>query len=141
MVHRSEMSDPTNYNRIILKFYTPFARKDAEQEWQLKFNLSGVNIAESSAAEDVALGLAAPVLTLTSPNTYLGGWLYYPIGSSVNLFQGTYASTDHPGTGSAYDTIGDGNVQQLEVCALVHAVVGVSSKGRAVYLQKHIHDV
>jgi hypothetical protein len=135
------MSDPTSYQRITLKFFTPFAKKDNLQEWQCKFALSGVDLTSSADAEEVALALAAPILSLTTPNTYLGGWLYYPINADVNLYQGTYESTDHPGTEDAYTVPADGYRQQLEVCALAHAVVGVSSKGRAVYLQKHIHDV
>jgi len=125
---------------MILKFFSPFAKKDAEQEWQLKFSLSG-DIGDKADMETTGLALAAPVLSLTSGATYLGGMLAYNAGSTVNDYQWTYASTDHPGTASAYDTVGDGEPQQLEVCALVHAVVGVSSTGKAVYLQKHIHDV
>lgn len=135
------MADPDNFQRVILKFFSPFARKDALQEWQLKFSLSGGGIDNFDDAEATALALAAPVLTLTSGDTYLGGWLHYPPGSNTNDWQAVYDSTAHPGTAGAYTTLGDGNIQQLEVCALLHAVVGTSSKGRAVYLQKHIHDV
>jgi hypothetical protein len=135
------MADPSTYQRVILKFFTPFSRKDAEQEWQVKFNISGDLPDNKADAEEAVLALADPILSLTSTNTYLGGALWYNSGSTVNEWQWTYASTDHPGTASAYDTLGDGNIQQLEVCALVHAVVGVSSTGKAVYLQKHIHDV
>jgi hypothetical protein len=135
------MADPTTYQRCILKFFSPFARKDALQEWQLKFNLSGSTIDNFSDAETTALDLAAPVIALASSNSYLGGWLWYGTGSSTNDYNTDYDSADHPCTGSAYTTIGDGEIQQLEVCALIHAPVGVSSKGRQTYLMKHVHDV
>lgn len=135
------MADPDTYNRVTLKFETPYARRDGDhQQWTLKFSLSGDDLTSSADAEEVALALAAPVLGIVTANTSLVGWLYYPHTTDINLYQATYEYGARPGTAAGYTEEG-GVETQLEVCALWKAEVGVSSKGKAVYLMKHIHDI
>jgi hypothetical protein len=135
------LADPDTYSRVTLKFETPYARRDGDhQTWQLKFSLSGDTLTSSADAEEVALALADPVLAITTTATSLTGWLYYPTGSNVNTYQGSYDYGDMPGTTLGY-VADEGYDCQLEVCALAKAHVGVSSKGKATYLFKHIHDV
>jgi hypothetical protein len=135
------MADVDTYTRITLKFETPYARRgDDHQMWQLKFSLSGEPISSLSDAEATASDLADPVRTLTSAQTSYVGFLAYPPGSNVNNYQHNYDYGVNPGTGSAYAS-GSGEQVQLEVVMLAKALVGVSAKGKAVYLMKHIHDV
>lgn len=134
------MSEPTTYSRVALKFVCPFARDDeTEHIWSVKFAISGTEISTETEAATVALGLAGPILALSSAGTSLIGWLYYPPGSNVNSFQGTFAAGVHPGTQSAYTSTQE--AQQAEVVVLARCPVGVNSLGRAKYLFKHIHNV
>jgi hypothetical protein len=106
----------------------------------MKFSLSGDALTSSSDAEEVATALADPILGISQPSTSWVGWLYYPPGTDVNAYQGSYGTGDMPGTAAGY--VSPYNVsQQLEVCALFRALCGVSSKGKAVYLSKHVHNV
>ena len=135
------MSDPATYNRFVLKFETPYARRGgANQLWQLKFAMSGDDLTSSADAEATAEDLAAPVLGLVTTETSWTGWLYYKHGSTVNDYNADYDYGVNPGTAAAYAT-GGGKSTQLEVCMIAKARVGTSSKGKAVYLMKHIHDV
>lgn len=136
------MSDPTTYNRIVLKFASPYARDDTTaKQWSLKFSLSGETLTSQSDADDTATALAAPVLALVSAETSYIGYLYYGTGHSVNDFQKSYGVGVNPGTASAYGSLSSGHRTQLEVCALGRGYVGVNSKGRAKYVFKHIHDI
>jgi hypothetical protein len=135
------VADPDTYNRITLKFSASYARRGgAEQVYQMKFSLSGDALTSSADAEEVATALADPILGISQPDTSWIGWLYYAPGSEVNSYQGSYATGAKPGTQAGY-LDNNGAYQQLEVCALLKAVTGVSSKGKAVYLMKHVHNV
>jgi len=134
------VSDPTTYQRITLKFQTPYAREGGDyKEWTVKFALSGESLSSQSDADATALALADPVLSLASGATSYTGYLHYAAGSDVNDFQNTYAIGTYPGTFDGY-TGADKDPCQLEVCVLARAYVGINSKGRAKYLFKHIHD-
>lgn len=136
------MPDVDTYQRITLKFETPYARRGgADQQWQLKFSLSGVDMTDHTTIATTASDLAAPILLLCSPNTSYCGFLYYQHGSNVNYYQESYDYGDNPGSGDGYISGGSGRTTQLEVCALARAHVGVSAGGKPVYLMKHIHDV
>lgn len=136
------MADVDTYQRITLKFETPYARRDGDHQlWQLKFSLSGVDMTDHDTITTTAADLAAPILLLTSPETSYTGFLYYQHGSNVNFFQSTFDYGANPGTGDGYTGGGANVATQLEVCALARAYVGVSSGGKPVYLMKHIHDV
>lgn len=136
------MAEPLTYQRITLKFSSPFPKKsDGVQEWQVKFSLSGANLSSQADAEATALDLFKPIQRLTSPNTSLIGWVHYPTGSAINDFQESYAIGAHPGNYGGYTDVAHSNNCQLEVIALAKCRVGTNSKGRAAYLFKHIHDV
>lgn len=135
------MADPTTYHRIILKFQSPFTKRgETGQYWTLKFSLSGAALTSSADAEATASDLASDILGLVTPNTSWVGWRYYAAGSSVNEWGGDYAPSAHPGTEASYAE-SDRVTQQLEVVALLRCYVKQSSKGRPVYLFKHVHDI
>lgn len=126
---------------ITLKFSSPWNKPNrSEQIWSQKFHLSGEAIGSQAEAEEAALGLAACILPFNQSITYLSGWLYYPAGATINTYQATYDSGDHPGTYTAY-VDSDPPISMLEVCALLRAPFGVNSKGRAKYLYKYVHNV
>lgn len=136
------MADPTTYNRFVLKFESPYARRDTStQQWTVKFSMSGEEVTSQSDADATALDLAGPILALTEGGTSFVGYLYYAPGSDVNKYQASYATGVHPGTAAGYDSPSSCHATQLEVCGLAYAYVGVNSKGRAKYLFKHIHDI
>lgn len=136
------MSDPTTYNRFVLKFESPYARRDTStQLWTTKFNMSGEAITDQTTADETALAIAGPILALSEGETSYVGYLYYPPGSAVNTLQKVYDTGAHVGTASAYASTTGLHATQLEVCALCYAYVGVNSKGRAKYLFKHVHDI
>lgn len=136
------MADPTTYHRIVLKFQSPFSKRgETGQYWSLKFSLSGAALTSSSDAEATALDLANDVLKFNSSSTSYVAWRYYAAGSSVNLYSGDYSPGTHTGNADAYSSGDNLNYQQLEVVALARCYVKQSSKGRPVYLMKHIHDV
>lgn len=136
------MSDPTTYHRIVLKFQSPFTKRgETGQYWTLKFSLSGSALTSSSDAAATALDLATDVLKFNSDGTSYVGWRYYAAGSSVNMWSGDFSPGTHTGNAEAYASGDDLNYQQLEVVALARCYVKQSSKGRPVYLMKHIHDV
>jgi hypothetical protein len=136
------VADVDTYNRITLKFETPYARRGgAHQTWHLKFSLSGDDMTDHSDIAATASDLAAPVLLLCSPNTSYTGFLYYQHGSNINYYQESFEYGVNPGSGDGYDAGGSGRTTQLEVVALCRAAVGVSAGGKPVYLMKHVHDV
>lgn len=136
------MTEPTTYHRMALKMSSPFAKEGgAQQEWECKFALTGVTELTQTTAEATALDLWQPIQKTTSPATSLIGWTYWPSGSTVNTLSNGYALGTHQGNNQYYLTPSTKWGNQLEVCALCRAHVGVNSKGRPVYLYKHIHDV
>lgn len=136
------MADPDGYNRIVLKFVSPYSRRDTEdQMWSVKFSLSGEAWPSLADATGTAMALAEPILTLVNGGTSYVGYLAYAPGSEVNDYQQVYAAGEYPGTATAYPEPSEGHQTQLEVCALARAAVGVNSKGRAKYLFKHIHNI
>lgn len=127
---------------ITLKFRTPSARdQGGDQQWSCKFHLSGTAIASQADAEDAALGLAAPILSLIGSTSYLAGWLHYPPNSTVNDYQADYDSAAHPGTSTGYADSSALAFQQAEVCMLWRAPTRPNSKGRMGYCFKYIHGV
>ena len=127
---------------ITLKFLTPSARENGgDQQWSCKFHLSGAAIASQSDAEEAALGLADPMLSVISSTSYLAGWLHYPPNSTVNDYQADYDSSAHPGTTAGYDPDSADWWQQSEVCMLWRAPTKPNSKGRMGYLMKYVHGV
>lgn len=136
------MPDPTTYNRFTLRFVSPYAREDTEtKQWSLKFSMSGEPVTTLTVAEETAMDLANPVLSLLASVSSYVGFLYYAPGSDVNSFQAVYDPGTYPGNGEAYADGGETHNTQLEVVALCRASVGPNSKGRANYLMKHIHGI
>lgn len=136
------MADPTTYHRIILKFESPFPKRLTDgQIWTLKFSLSGAALTSSADAAATAMDLADDVLAFCATTTSYIGWRYYAAGSTINEYGLDYETGAYPGTKAAYSDPGSLQNQQLEVCVLARCYVKQSSKGRPVYLGKHIHDV
>lgn len=136
------MADPTTYHRILLKFQSPFTKRgETGQYWTVKFSLSGAALTSESAAEATATDLASDIRGLMTVDSSYVGFRYYPAGSSVNIYAADYAPGTHLGTQAAYASGDNLYGQQLEVCALARCYVKQSSKGRPVYLMKHVHDV
>lgn len=136
------MPEPTTYHRMALKMTTPFAKEGgAQQEWESKFALTGTVPLTQADAEATALDLWQPIQKTTSPATSLIGWTYWPAGSTVNTMSNGYSIGTHVGNNQYYLTPSTKSPNQLEVVALCRAHVGVNTKGRPIYLYKHIHDV
>jgi hypothetical protein len=135
------MADPTTYQRIVLKFESPWnIGNEVTHVWQNKFNLSGSIKMGDSDSEQTALQLAGPIFGLTSANTSLIAYSYYPQGSSVTSSEKIYPVGTHVGN-HAYYVDANGARQQLEVCVLARAYVRKGATGKPVYLRKYIHDV
>ena len=134
------MAESVRYQRMRLNFQSPWnLGNETVKEWSVKFSLSGATNISEADCPVTAVDLATPILYLVSSETSLISWDHYPIGSATHDYAGGFAQGSHPGNGGAWTETGA--PQQLEVCVLAECEVGVSSKGRPVYLRKWIHDV
>lgn len=133
------MADLNTYNRVVLTMQSPFAKGGvSSHKWSLKFSLSGTAMVPADV-EPTGLDLFDPVSKLCSSNTSLIGILGYPPGSDVNIANLSYAVGHNTGAHNAYTP--GGVTQQLEVCAVCRAPVGLNVKGKKVWLHKYVHDV
>lgn len=138
----SSLPDVDTYNRMVLKFASPFAKTDQTQHvWTLKYSLSGTAWTSADDCDGVADDLRGPLMGLLSTHSSYLGYLAYPPGSNINSYSRDVAFGTDNGTAAAYTSPDEAVGQQLEVCALAFAAAGRNSLGRPIFLTKHIHDV
>lgn len=134
------MPESVRYQRFVLRFESPWNYGlENVHEWSVKFSTSGAVNCPQPDMEATALDFAFPIFQLTSGNTSLISWDHYPIGSATHDFGMSYIPGTHKGSAAAYNV--PKQACQLEVCVLAECPVGVSGKGRPVFLRKWIHDV
>lgn len=139
-VYVPSMAESVTYQRIRLNLWTPWpAAQGGQEEWSVKFSLSGGTNLLATEMEATALDLFDPLKQLCRTHTYLGGWRYYPIQGHTATGLQDYTPSQHPATGSAWNATT--TPQQITVCALARCYVGKSATGKPVYLRKWIHDI
>lgn len=130
------------YQRFVLKMESPWSHPgQAVKHWQNVFNLSGSVSLLAGEMEATALDLFKPIQMLTTAQTSLIHWVYYPIGSNIKGGEQTYAPGTHPGNQTGYTNPASTYTSMLEVAALCRSPGNLNSRGKRVYLRKWVHDV